>query len=159
MTLPPPQPMLPSPAAAATTLPPQVTTPPPPVTTLPPPVTTQSSEVLYISVGVSGVVVVLIAAAVIVISVTVYLRKKKSKHINIFTNNVAYGVHENEVEMSTNVAYNVPCDSTRLQEKADTYYDYIGTTADVSIPTVPNLAHMHTCPVMFLCLSTRPMEW
>ena len=62
-----------------------------------PPVPTQCGETqsraLYIGVGVSGVVVVLIAAAaVVVISVTMCLKKRKSKHINTVTDNVAYGV-------------------------------------------------------------------
>ena len=108
------------------------------------PVPTQSSEAvsLYIIVGVSGVVVVLIAAAVIVISVTVCLRKRKSKHISTVTDNVAYGVSEKEMELSTNAAYNVTFDSTRLQDKADTY-DYVAT-ADLSIITAPNEAYVMT---------------
>ena len=101
---------------------------------------------MHIIVGVSGVVVVLIAAAVIVITVTVYLRKRKRKHVNIFTDNVAYGVSEKVMELSTNAAYNVTCDSTGLQDncKADTNYDYIGstTTTDVSIITAPNEAYV-----------------
>ena len=103
------------------------------------PVPTQSSEAvsLYIIVGVSGVVVVLIAAAVIVISVTVCLRRRK--HVNTLTDNVAYGVSENEMELTTNAAYNT---SAKLQDKADIHaYDYIATT-DVSIITAPNKAYM-----------------
>ena len=125
----------------------------PPFTTLPSPVTTQtsvptqSSEALslYIGVGVSGVVVVLIAAAVIVISVTVCLRRRKSKHISTVTDNVAYGVSEKEMELSTNAAYNVTRDSTRLQDKADIHtYDYVITTTDVRIITAPNKAYVMT---------------
>ena len=47
--------------------------------------------IIVLSAGVSGVVVVLIAAAVIVISVTVCLRKRNNKHVNV-SDNVAYGV-------------------------------------------------------------------
>ena len=85
--------------------------------------TTQSSGVqsLHISVGVSGVVVVLIAAAVlVVISVTVCLRKRKSKHFNTLTDNVAYGVSKNEMELGTNAAYTATSYSNTLQDKADT---------------------------------------
>ena len=57
------------------------------------------SNATYISVGVSGAVVALIAAAVIVMSVTVCLRKRNNKHVNI-TDNVAYGVSRNEIELS-----------------------------------------------------------
>ena len=137
-----------------TTLPPLVTTRMPLVTTLTPPVTTrktsplpgQSGEALsvYISVGVSGVVVVLIAAAVIVISVTAYLRKRNIKHVNTYTDNVAYGVSEKEMEMNINAAYNATCDSTGLQDEADTHtYDYVATT-DLSIITTPNKAYVKT---------------
>ena len=120
-----------------------VTTPNSPATTQIPlvatqtSVPTQSSETLslYIIVGVNGVVVVLIAAAVIVVSVTVCLRRRKSKHVNILADNVAYGVSENEMELSINAAYDVTCDSSRLQDNADTY-DY--ATTDVSIITAPN---------------------
>ena len=126
----------------------------PSVTTLKPPVTTrttspvpvQSGEALsvYISVGVSGVVVVLIASAVIVISVTVYLRKRNIKHVNTYTDNVAYGVSEKEIEMNINAAYNATCDSTRLQNEADTHaYDYV-TTTDLRIITAPNKAYVKT---------------
>ena len=85
---------------------------------------------------------VIIAAAVIVISVTVCLKKRKSKHVNTVTDNIAYGVSEREMELSTNAAYNVTFDSTRLQEKADTY-DYVAT-ADLSIATAPNEAYVTT---------------
>ena len=118
------------------------TTPP---STLPSPGPTQSDEALalYISVGVGGVVVVLIAAAaVIVISVTVCLRKRKSKHVNTVTDNVAYGVSENEMEISTNAAYNATFNSTNLQDKPDTY-DYVATT-DITITTPPNKAYVTT---------------
>ena len=47
----------------------------------------------------SGVAVVLIAAAVIVIFVTVCLRKRNNKHVNV-SDNVAYGVSRNEIELS-----------------------------------------------------------
>ena len=101
------------------------TTPP---STLPSPGPTQSDVTLSlcISVGVGGVVVVLIAAAVIVISVTVSLslRKRKSKHVNTLTDNVAYGVSENEMKISTNAAYNTTFNSTNLHDKPDTY-DYV----------------------------------
>ena len=95
--------------------------------------------------GVSGVVVVLIAATVIVISVTVCLRKRNSKHVNILADNVAYGVSEKEMELSTNAAYNATtCDSTRVQENADTY-DYV--TTNVSIITAPNKAYVKTSDI------------
>ena len=118
------------------------TTPP---STLPSPGPTQSSDValsLYISVGVGGVVVVLIAAAVIVISVTVCLRKRKSKHVNTLSGNAAYGVGENEMEISTNAAYNTTFNSTNLHDKPDTY-DYVATT-DITITTPPNKAYVTT---------------
>ena len=118
-----------------------------PVPTQTSPVPTQSSGKtlsLYISVGVSGVVVVLIAAAVIVISVTVCLKKRKSKHVNTLTDNVAYGVSEKDMEISTNAAYNATFNSTNLQDKADTY-DYVATT-DINITTLPNEAYV-TIPV------------
>ena len=94
--------------------------------TLPSPGPTQSDVALslYISVGVGGVVVVLIAAAaVIVISVTVCLRKRKNKHVNTIT---AYGMSENEMEISTNAAYKATS-SSNLQYVPDTY-DYVGIT-------------------------------
>ena len=122
-----------------------------PVPTQTSPVPTQSSGKtlsLYISVGVGGVVVVLIAAAaVIVISVTVCLRKRKrnGKHVNTFTDNVAYGVSENEMEISTNTACNATFNSTHLQDMADTY-DYVATT-DINITTPPNKAYVTTCDV------------
>ena len=55
--------------------------------------------IIVLSAGLSGVVVVLIAAAVIVISVTVCLRKRNNKHINI-TDHVAYGTSRNKIELS-----------------------------------------------------------
>ena len=55
--------------------------------------------IIALSAGVSGVVVVLIAAAVIVISVTVCLRKRNNKHINV-TDKFAYGTSRNEIELS-----------------------------------------------------------
>ena len=107
-------------AASSTALPTPVTGT---VTIQTSPVLTQTSLIptesgkalsLYISMGVSGVVVVLIAAtAVIVISVTVCLKKKKkSKHFNTLTDNVAYGVCEREeMELSVNAAYNTTFDN------------------------------------------------
>ena len=59
---------------------------------------------LYVSVGLSGVVIALIAAAVIVISVTVCLRKRNNKRMNI-TDNVAYQSSSGQVVMKTNEAY------------------------------------------------------
>ena len=116
------------------------TTPP---STLPSPGPTQSSDVaLSEYMGVGGVVVVLIAAAVIVISVTVCLKKRKSKHVNTVTDNVAYGVSENEMEISTNAAYNTTFNSTNLHDKPDTY-DYVATT-DITITTAPNKAYVTT---------------
>ena len=96
--------------------------------------------------GVAGVVVVLIAAAVIVISVTVCLRKRKSKYVNTSPNNVTYDVSENEAELRINAAYisTATFESTRLQ---DTHtYDYIATT-DVSIITAPNKAYVKTSDI------------
>ena len=148
-----------------TTTTPPVTTLPPPVTTPTPPVTTQASRAqittqtspvstqsggaqsLYIIVGASGVVVVLItAAAVIVISVTVCLRKRKSKHFNTVTDSVAYGVSEKEMELSTNAAYTATSYSNTLQDKADTY-DYVTTTDMIHITTAPNEAYVNTSDV------------
>ena len=98
---------------------------------------------LYISVGVSGVVVVLIATAVIVISVTVCLRKRKSKPVNTLTDNVAYGMSEKEVKLSANAAYTATtCGSTGFKDEAETY-DYV-TTDDISITTYPNNAYVKT---------------
>ena len=78
---------------------------------------------MFISVGVSGVVVVLIATAtVIAISVTVCLRKRKKNKL-VLTDNVAYCVC-NDIEMSLNTAYT---SHTALQNKAYTY-DYVDTT-------------------------------
>ena len=90
------------------------------------PVPTESggSLSLYISVSVGGGVVVLIAATVIVISVTVCLRKMKGKHVNTLTDNVAYGVSEKEMELSTNAAYIATHDNTSLQDKAE-IYEYV----------------------------------
>ena len=56
---------------------------------------------LYVSVGVSGAVIALIAAAVIVISVTVCLRKRNNKHVNVTIYQSASG----QVVMKTNEAY------------------------------------------------------
>ena len=123
-----------------------VTAPTPPVTTPTSPVTTQSRGSLYISVGVSGVVVVLIVAAVIVISVTVCLKKRKSKHFNTVTDNVAYGVSEKEMELSTNAAYTATSYSNTLQDRADTY-DYVTTTNMIRITTAPNEAYVKTSDV------------
>ena len=80
--------------------------------------------------------VVLIAAAIIVISVTVCLKKRKrnGKHVNTFTDNVAYGVSENEMELFTNVAYTATSDS---YDKGDTHI-----YATISVPTSPNMAHV-----------------
>ena len=122
----------------------------PSITTLLPTTTqtsvpTQSGESLslYISVGVSGLVVVLVAAAVIVVSVTVCLRRRKSKHLSTVTDNVAYGVSEKDMELSTNAAYNVTCDGTRRQDKADIHtYDYVFATTGVRIITAPNKAYV-----------------
>ena len=110
--------------------------------------TTLSSGVqsLYISVGVSGVVVVLIAAVLVVISVTVCLRKRKSKHFNTVTDNVAYGVSEKEMKLSTNAAYTATRYSNTLQDRADTY-DYVTTTDLIHITTAPNEAHVKTSDV------------
>ena len=151
-------------SSPVTTLPP-MTTPTPPVTTPTPPVTTQASRArpttqtspvttqssgvqsLYISVGVGGVVVVLIAAAaVIVISVTVCLKKRKSKHFNTVTDNVAYGVSEKEMELSTNAAYTATSYSNTLQDRADTY-DYVTTTNMIHITTASNEAYVKTSDV------------
>ena len=104
-----------------------------PVPTLVP---TQSGEALslHIIMGVSGGAVVLIVAAVSVISVTVCLKKRRSKNENTVTDNVAYGVSEREMEMSTNAAYNAAFYSTRLQDKTDTY-DYVATiTLSINVP-------------------------
>ena len=129
--------------ASSTALPPPATTT---LTIQTSPVTTQTSSIptesgealsLYIGVGASGVVVILIAAALVVISVTVCLKKRKSKHINTLTDNVAYGVSEKEMELSTNAAYNTTFDN--LHDKGYVY-DYIDTT-DISITTAPNEAY------------------
>ena len=95
--------------------------------------------------GVSGVVMVLIAAAaVIVISVTVCLRKRKSKRFNTLTDNVAYGVSMNEMELSTNAAYTATSYSNTLQDRA---YDYVTTTDMIHITTAPNEAYVRTSDV------------
>ena len=68
-----------------------------------PAVPTQSTDdgAIHVSVGVAGAVIALIAAAVIVISVTVCLRKRNSKHVNVTT----YQSSSGQVIMKTNEAY------------------------------------------------------
>ena len=107
--------------------------------------------------------VVLIAATALVgISVTVCLKKRKSKQINTLTDNVAYGVSEREMELSTNAPYNITFDnlhnnvaygvsekemelstsapynatfaSSTLQDSTDTY-DYVTITNMIRITT------------------------
>ena len=65
--------------------------------------------------------------------------------MNTFTDNVAYGVSEHEMELNTNVAYNATFGSTRLQENKTDTHDY-ATTTDVII-TAPNKAYVETSDV------------
>ena len=80
---------------------------------------------IVLSAGVSGVVVVLIAAAVIVISVTVCLRKRNNKHVNV-SDNVAYGVSRNEIELSAcdDVANQPNSRQLKMKNNAETRANY-----------------------------------
>ena len=91
--------------------------------------------------GVSGaVVVVLIATAVFVILI-IYLSKWRNKlksTVNIIEN-TAYGMNQNEMNLSINVAYN----SARFQ--GEYVYDYIpNTDGNDIITTSPNEAYATT---------------
>ena len=85
-------------------------------------------------------VVLIVAAAVIVISVTACLKKRKSKHFNTVTDNVAYSVSEKEMELCSNAN----CYSNTLQDRA---YDYVTTTNMIHITTAPNEAYVKTSDV------------
>ena len=92
---------------------------------------------LYVSVGVSGVVIALIVAAVIVISVTVCLRKRNIK----VTNDVIYQSSSGQVIMKTNEAYA----ETRASDSnyTDDMYAYV-TQPTTAILTSNTAYNVHT---------------
>ena len=89
---------------------------------------------LYVSVGVSGAV---IAAAVIVISVTVCLRKRNNKHVNV----TIYQSSSGQVVMKTNEAYA----ETRASDSNYTDDMYAYATQPTTAILAPNVAYnVHT---------------
>ena len=139
-----------------------------------PAVPTQSTDdgailSLYVSVGVSGAVIALIAAAVIVISVTVCLRKRNNKHVNVTIYQSASG----QVVMKTNEAYA----ETRASDSDDMYAyatqpttailtsnaaynvrtstDAVPTSSAARIPTSTNDACGVTCRETDIAISTN----
>ena len=94
---------------------------------------------LFIIIGVSGAVVVLIAPVVFVILI-IFLSKRRNNlsTVNIIEN-TAYGMSQNEMNLSVNVAYSA-INSASFQGE-DTY-DYISTTDENDvITTSPNEAY------------------
>ena len=127
---------------------------------------------LYVSVGVSGAVIALIAAAVIVISVTVCLRKRNNKHVNV----TIYQSSSGQVVMKTNEAYA----ETRASDSNYTDYmfayatqpttailtynaaynvrtstDAVPTSSAARIPTYTNDAYGVTCRETDIAISTN----
>ena len=124
---------------------------------------------LYVSVGVSGAVIALIAAAVIVISVTVCLRKRNNKHVNV----TIYQSSSGQVVMKTNEAYA----ETRASDSDDMYAyatqpttailtsnaaynvrtstDAVPTSSAARIPTYTNDAYGVTCRETDIAISTN----
>ena len=92
---------------------------------------------LYVSVGVSGAVIALIAAAAIVISVTVCLRKRNNKHVNV----TIYQSSSGQVVMKTNEAYA----ETRASDSNYTDDMYAYATQPTTAVLAPNVAYnVHT---------------
>ena len=102
--------------------------------------TDEVDATLYVIIGVSGAVVVLIAPVVFVILI-ISLSKRQSNlrsTVNIIEN-TAYGMSQNEINLSVNVAYN----SARFQ--GEYIYEYIPTTdGNDIITTSPNEAYAAT---------------
>ena len=102
--------------------------------------TDEVDATLFIIIGVSGAVVVLIAPVVFVILI-ISLNKWQNKlrsTVNIIEN-TAYGMSQNEMNLSVNVAYN----SARF--KGEYVYEYISTTdGNDVITTSPNEAYAAT---------------
>ena len=126
---------------------------------------------LYVSVGVSGAVIALIAAAVIVISVTVCLRKRNNKHVNVTI--ILYQFTSGQVVMKTNEAYaeTRPSDSDDMYAYATqpttailtsnaaynvhTSTDAVPTSSAARIPTSTNDAYGVTCRETDIAISTN----
>lgn len=118
-------------------------------TTMVPPQSSGKGFSLYIIVGVCCGVLVLIAATILVISVTVCLYRKRKNLPMTTTDNIAYDVNENEMEMSGNVSYSATTmgDNTSVKDYEDAnedmlVYDYVSTSAgnDIIVP-VSNVAY------------------
>ena len=94
---------------------------------------------VYISVGVGGLVVLLITAGLTAITITVCLRQRTKKEV-VTADNVAYGVNQKEMELSVNVAYSAVTSGERREEEC---YDYVTSTEvnDVIITATPNEAY------------------
>ena len=117
--------------------------------------------IIVLSAGVSGVVVVLIAAAVIVISVTVCLRKRNNKHVNV-SDNVAYGVSRNEIELSAcdDVANQPNSRQLKMKNNTETRAsDSDDVYAYTTPPTTAILTSNAAYNVLMLCMtSPLPLE-
>ena len=105
---------------------------------------------LYVSVGVSGAVIALIAAAVIVISVTVCLRKRNNKHVNVTIYQSASG----QVVMKTNEAYA----ETRASDSDDMYAYATQPTTAILTSNVAYNVHTSTDVVYDLPTSSGNKE-
>ena len=117
--------------------------------------------IIVLSAGLSGVVVVLIAAAVIVISVTVCLRKRNNKHVNIS----AYATSRNEIELSAcdDVANQPSSGQLKMKNNTETRASDSNYTDDVyAYATPPTTAiltsNMSTLLLMLCMTSPLPLE-
>ena len=105
--------------------------------------TDEADTTLYVIIGVSGaVVVVLIATAVFVVLISLSKWRNKLRSTVNIIENTAYGVSQNVMNLSSNVAYSA-INSASFQGE-DTY-DYISTTGGNDIITTsPNEAYATT---------------
>ena len=112
-----------------------------------PTVTTQSDGggvplALYISVG---VICAVLTSAIIVLVITLRLCWKRKKNSMNTSDNVAYGVNQNVVDISDNVAY-VASTSGDKDKEAEAYYDYVVTTGGNDIITTSQNEAYGTVP-------------
>ena len=110
-----------------------------------PTVTTQSggggvAPALYISVGVIGAV---LTSAIIVLAITLHLCWKRKNSMNT-GDNVAYGVNQNMVDISDNVAY--AASTSGDKDKVEEAYDYVITTGGNDIITTSQNEAYGTLP-------------
>ena len=86
---------------------------------------------LYISVG---VICAVLTSAIIVLAITLRLCWKRKKSSMNTSDNVAYGVNQNMVDISDNVAYAASTSGDK-DKVAEANYDYVITTEGNDIIT------------------------